>query len=218
MENLKTDLLDLRRMDCMDLMRGMEDNAFDLAIVDPPYGLNDWNKRGSNKKKYTKNYMDLDKIQGWESTPPKDEYFRELKRVSNNQIIWGGNHFLDYLGSTKEMLIWDKCIRGMHFNDCELAWSSGVREACRIFSLSANQLHRIHPTQKPVALYNWLLQNYAKPGDRIIDTHLGSGSIAIACHYKGFHLTGAELDQDYFDGMVKRVRHETSQVEFDLGL
>jgi len=185
---------------------------WDLAIVDPPYGIDDWNKRGSNKKHMDKKHMDLDKIQGWELKPPQDKYFNELKRVSKNQIIWGGNHFLDYLGSTKEFIVWDKKIRGMHFNDCELAWSSGVKAACRIFSLSANQLDRIHPTQKPVALYKWILQNYAKQDDTILDTHGGSMSHAIAVHDVNIALDMnltldiCEIDTDYFNDAVKRFK------------
>jgi len=197
--------------DCLPAMLKMENNHFDLAIVDPPYGLDDWNERGTNKKHMDKKHMDLDKIQGWEMKPPQKKYFNELKRVSKNQIIWGGNHFLDYLGSTKEFIIWDKKIRGMHFNDCELAWCSGIKSACRIFSLSANQNNRIHPTQKPCKLYEWLLMHYAKEGDKILDTHLGSGSIAIACDKMGFDLTGYELDKDYYDGAVKRLSNHQKQ-------
>jgi len=197
--------------DNMELMARYEDNYFDLAIVDPPYGLDDWNERGYNKKHMDKKHMDLGKIQNWELKPPQTEYFKELKRVSKNQIIWGGNHFLDYLGSTKEFMIWDKKIRGMHFNDCELAWGSGIKSACRIFSLSANQNNRIHPTQKPVKLYEWLLMNYAKEGYRILDTHLGSGSIAIACHNLGFDLTACELDKEYYDAAIKRIEQYKAQ-------
>ena len=198
--------------DSLEAMKKMEDNAYDLAIVDPPYGLDDWNERGSNKKHMDKEHMNLKKIQGWESKPPTQEYFNELMRVSKNQIIWGGNHFLDFLGSTKEFIVWDKKIRGMHFNDCELAWSSGVKSACRIFSLSANQQNRIHPTQKPVKLYEWLLDNYAKEGDKILDTHLGSGSIALACHNRGFELDAWEIDKEYYNNAVKRLKTHQQQL------
>ena len=196
----------------MELMSRYEDNHFDLAIVDPPYGLDDWNERGSNKKHMDKKHMDLDKIQNWELAPPKTDYFNELKRVSKNQIIWGGNHFLDYLGSTKEFIIWDKKIRGMHFNDCELAWCSGVKSACRIFSLTANQQNRIHPTQKPVKLYEWILTKYAEEGQKILDTHLGSGSIAIACHNLKFDLTACELDTEYYNNALKRLKTHQAQL------
>ena len=205
-------MIKLYNKDCMESLKEMKDNQFDLAIVDPPYGLDDWNERGSNKNHMNKNHMNLDKIKGWEQKPPQEKYFNELKRVSKNQIIWGGNHFLDYLGSTKEFIIWDKKIRGMHFNDCELAWCSGIKSACRIFSLSANQNNRIHPTQKPIKLYEWLLMNYAKEGDKILDTHLGSGSIAIASHNLGFDLEGYELDKEYFEAAKKRLHQHQSQI------
>jgi site-specific DNA-methyltransferase (adenine-specific) len=204
-------MLDLRNIDCMKLMAEFPDKYFDLAIVDPPYGLDDWNERGSNKKLYNKKHMNLKQIQNFEKKAPQQEYFDELFRVSKHQIIWGGNHFLDYLGKTKQMIVWDKKIRGMHFNDCEIAWASGIKEACRIFSQSANDINRIHPTQKPVKLYNWLLKNYADKGQKILDTHLGSGSIAVACHYAEIDLIGSEIDKEYFDKMMKRVMYETAQ-------
>ena len=204
--------MNITNEDNMKLMSRYEDNHFDLAIVDPPYGLEDWNERGSNKKYMEKKYMNLDKIQGWEQKPPQEKYFNELKRVSKNQIIFGGNHFLNYLGSTKEFIIWDKKIRGMHFNDCELAWCSGIKSACRIFSLSANQNNRIHPTQKPIKLYEWILMNYTKEGDKILDTHLGSGSIALACHNLKYDLTACELDKDYFESAIKRIKIHKSQL------
>jgi site-specific DNA-methyltransferase (adenine-specific) len=206
-----TDKITITNEDNMALMSRYEDNHFDLAIVDPPYGLDDWNERGTNKKHMDKKHMDLDKIKGWEMKPPQQEYFDELQRVSKNQIIWGGNHFLDYLGSTKEFIIWDKKIRGMHFNDCELAWCNGIKSACRIFSLSANQNNRIHPTQKPVKLYEWILNKYAEEKNKIIDTHLGSGSIAMACHNFGYELTACELDKEYYNDSIKRIKDHISQ-------
>jgi site-specific DNA-methyltransferase (adenine-specific) len=203
--------IELIHGDSLQALKGYGDNHFDLAIVDPPYGLDDWNERGSNKKHMDKEHMNLKKIQGWESKPPTQEYFNELMRVSKNQIIWGGNHFLDFLGSTKEFIVWDKKIRGMHFNDCELAWSSGVKSACRIFSLSANQQNRIHETQKPIELYEWLLHNYTSEGNLILDTHLGSGSIAIACHYMKRKLVGYEIDAEYYEKACKRFKEQTAQ-------
>lgn len=197
--------------DNMLLMARYPDNYFDLAIVDPPYGLNDWNERGINKKTMSKNHMDLQQIQNFENKAPHQNYFNELFRVSKHQIIWGGNHFLDYLGKTKQIIVWDKTIRGMHFNDCEIAWASGIKEACRIFTKSANDLSRIHPTQKPIELYKWLLDKYAKQGDKILDTHLGSGSIAIACHDYGFDLTACELDKEYFDKAMQRINNHINQ-------
>ena len=198
-------------IDCMDAMAAMRDNEFDLAIVDPPYGIDDWNGRGSNKKLYNKKHMDLRKIRDSEGRTPKQKYFNELFRVSLNQIIWGGNHFLDYLGKTKQIIVWDKTIRGMHFNDCEIAWASNIKEACRIYTESANNNFRIHPTQKPIALYKWLLKNYAKDGDKILDTHLGSGSSRIAAHDMGFDFVGYEIDKDYFEAQEKRFANHIQQ-------
>jgi len=206
-------MVELLHVDCMEYMKGLPDKAFELAIVDPPYGLDDWNERGSNKKLYNKKHMNLEQIQNFEKKAPQQNYFDELFRVSKHQIVWGGNHFLDYLGKTKQIIVWDKTIRGMHFNDCEIAWASGIKEACRIFTKSANDLNRIHPTQKPVALYRWLLHNYAKTGDRILDTHLGSGSSAIAAHQMGFDFVGCELDKDYYEAACKRFKERTAQLD-----
>jgi site-specific DNA-methyltransferase (adenine-specific) len=205
-------VINLYNQDCMEAMAKMPDKAYDLAICDPPYGLDDWNERGINKKTMDKKHMNLKQIQNFEAKAPQKEYFKELFRVSKNQIIWGGNHFLDYLGKTKQIIVWDKKIRGMHFNDCEIAWASGIKEACRIFTQSANDINRIHPTQKPVALYKWLLTNYAKQGDKILDTHLGSGSIAIACHDLGFDLDGYEIDLEYYTAAVKRLENHQKQL------
>lgn len=205
-------MVELLNIDCMEYMATLPDKAFDLAVVDPPYGLDDWNERGSNKKLYDKPHMNLAQIQNFETKTPTQGYFNELFRVSKHQIIWGGNHFLDFLGRTKQIIVWDKTIRGMHFNDCEIAWGSGIKEACRIYTKSANDLSRIHPTQKPVALYDWLLRNYAKPGQRILDTHLGSGSSAIAAHYFGCDFVGCEIDTDYFNAAKERFDRETQQL------
>ena len=156
--------------------------------------------------------MNLEQIQNFEKKAPQQNYFDELFRVSKHQIVWGGNHFLDYLGKTKQIIVWDKKIRGMHFNDCEIAWASGIKEACRIFTKSANDLNRIHPTQKPVELYSWLLKNYAKEGDLILDTHVGSGSSRIACHKAGLQFTGFEIDKDYYEAQEKRFKDFVSQL------
>jgi site-specific DNA-methyltransferase (adenine-specific) len=173
-----TDKITITNEDNMQLMSRYEDNYFDLAIVDPPYGI-DINSSGTHfKEKYD--------VKEWDKETPSDKYFDELKRVSKNQIIWGGNYYFDRLGNCKCFLIWDKKIaEGMSFAMCELAWTS-FKNGAKIYKNSATQLDRIHPTQKPVKLYEWLLMNYAKEGDKILDTHLGSGSIAIACHNLGF--------------------------------
>jgi site-specific DNA-methyltransferase (adenine-specific) len=190
--------INIYNKDCLDAMREMPDNAFDLAIVDPPYGID---RNGMNMGNSVFNTDD--KV--WDKAVPTDEYFIELFRVSNNQIIWGGNYF--NLPSSQYFVVWDKgeTMYGRDFAECELAWVRGG--GTRIYKKTPNQPDRIHPTQKPVALYKWLLDKYAKEGDKILDTHLGSGSIAIACYEYGFNLTGFELDPDYFNAAKQRVEN-----------
>jgi site-specific DNA-methyltransferase (adenine-specific) len=207
----KTDLLDLRCMDCMDLMREMPDKAFDLAIVDPPYGI----VGESGKSNPTSRIARHGQMETVNDRKPTNQFFEELFRVSRNQIIWGGNYF--QLPPTRGFIFWFKHQPVDTYADGEYAWTS--------FNLNAKCFNhpyfgggagfegkRIHSCQKPVALYRWLLHNYAKPGDRILDTHLGSMSIAIACHYAGYHLTGTELDPDYFTRAIERVKNETAQL------
>lgn len=185
------------------LMSRFPDKYFDLAIVDPPYGI-DINSSGTHfREKYD--------IKIWDKETPKDEYFTELKRISKNQIIWGGNYFLDRLGNCKCFIIWDKKIaEDMSFAMCEMAWTS-FKNGAKIYKTTATQTERIHPTQKPVKLYKWILDKYAKEGDKILDTHLGSGSIAIACHDYGFDLTACELDKEYFDKAMERLNNHMAQ-------
>jgi len=198
----------LFNMDCMDAMREMEDDAFDLAIVDPPYGIDVTKMNMGSRKRAAE-----DKKKEWDCGVPTDEYFSELFRVSKNQIIWGGNYFK--LPPSQYFSIWDKgeTMYGRDFAECEFAWirSGGTR----IFKKNPNQLDRIHPTQKPVALYKWLLKNYAKEGDSILDTHLGSSSIALACHDAGYDLTGYELDEDYFQAATMRLDEHRKQGQFE---
>lgn len=209
-EHYKTDLLDLRRMDCMDLMAQYPNNHFDLAIVDPPYGLGNKCLCGSGKlKNRTLNISDV----SWDSIPD-DAYFYELKRISHNQIIWGGNYFK--LPPTRGIICWDKMQPWENFSQWEMAWTSFDTPA-KIYKFDNRTGNKIHPTQKPVALYRWILANYAKPGDKILDTHLGSGSNAIACHYAGYHLTASEIDQDYFDESIERINRETAQMTLQFG-
>ena len=197
-----TDKITITNEDNMLLMARYPDNYFDLAIVDPPYGIG-IETSGTHFKK--------NKAKGWDNETPTKDYFNELKRVSKNQIIWGGNYFFDELGNTKTFLIWDKKIaEGMSFAMCELAWTS-FKNGAKIFKETATQIERIHPTQKPVALYKWILDKYAKEGNKILDTHLGSGSIAIACHDYGFELTACELDKEYYDKAVQRIKNHISQ-------
>jgi site-specific DNA-methyltransferase (adenine-specific) len=210
---MKTDLLDIRHQDCMELMAEYPDKHFDLAIVDPPYGIGAGSthfKNGSSKteKKYYKR-------NDWDTERPSFKYFIELRRVSKNQIVWGGNYFSDMLPAFRCFICWDKTIHGNSYADCELAWTS-FDQVARYFRENIAQTNsegRIHPTQKSIKLYKWLLQNYAKPGDTILDTHLGSGSIAIACHYAKHHLTACELDKEYYDAACERIRRETAQIE-----
>jgi site-specific DNA-methyltransferase (adenine-specific) len=188
----------------MELMARYPDNYFELAIVDPPYGI-DINSSGTHfKEKYD--------IKEWDKSTPSTEYFNELKRVSKNQIVWGGNYFLDRLGNCKCFIIWDKKIaEDMSFAMCEMAWTS-FKNGAKIYKNTATQINRIHPTQKPVKLYEWLLMRYAKEGDKILDTHLGSGSIAIACHNLKFDLTACELDKEYYEASLKRLHSHQSQL------
>jgi len=191
----------------MQLMARYEDNHFDLAIVDPPYGID---RNGMNMGNSVFNKDD----KKWDKNTPNDEYFKELFRVSKNQIIWGGNYF--DLPPSQYFAIWDKgeTMYGRDFAECELAW---VRNGgTRIYKKSPNQPDRIHPTQKPIALYKWLLDKYAKPNDKILDTHLGSGSIAIACHDYGFDLTACELDKEYYDKAMQRIQNHISQTKLAL--
>lgn len=200
--------------DCMVGMSRYTDKYFDLAIVDPPYGLDLANMNmGIGKSKKASKIQNRKWVaKDWDKYSPEDEYFAELFRVSDSQIIWGGNYF-DLL-SCKHFIIWDKEIpNGLSFADCEMAWTS-FDKAPRMFRHSAylDKTNKIHPTQKPVKLYKWLLTNYAKDGDKILDTHLGSGSSRIAAYDLGFDFTGFELDKDYFDASVKRFEEHKKQL------
>jgi len=215
-----TDKIEITNEDNMELMARYPNNYFDLAIVDPPYGIDLANMNmgiGKSKKaSKAKNRKWVSK--DWDKETPTEFYFNELVRVSKNQMIWGGNYF--NLPPCKFYIIWDKEIpQGLSFADCELCWTS-FDKAPRIFRYSAykDKKTKFHPTQKPVKLYEWLLINYAKEGDKILDTHCGSGSIAIACHNRGFELTACELDKDYYEAAIKRIKQHTSQTTiFDLG-
>jgi len=200
---MKTELLDLRNMDCMELMREYPDKHFDLAIVDPPYGIGDKFKGGKNGK------MQFNEVvnKGWDVAPDA-KYFKELMRVSKGQIIWGGNYF--DLPPTRCFIVWDKKISAdFTLAMAELAWTSFDKLA-KIYRLSMSEAKQ-HPTQKPIKLYDWLISNYAEKGQKILDTHMGSGSIAIACHYAGCHLTASELDTEYFKAACERIQRDTAQ-------
>ena len=198
--------IEILNCDCMEYMATQPDGAFDLAIVDPPYGI-DITKMNMGSRKNVK----PDKTKSWDSCVPNADYFAELKRVSTNQIIWGGNYF--DLPPSRCWIVWDKgeSMYGRDFAEGEMAWTS-FDKVLRFFKKSPNQLDRFHPTQKPIKLYQWLLTNYAKPGQRILDTHLGSGSSAIAAHYFGCDFVGCELDPDYYKAAKDRFDRETSQL------
>jgi site-specific DNA-methyltransferase (adenine-specific) len=210
-----TEKINLYNCDNMGFMKNIPDNYYDLAIVDPPYGINaskgTWGS--SNKGKVT----DYGK-KNWDNSIPDGKYFIQLKRISKNQIIWGGNYFLNRPSPC--WIVWDK-LNSADFADCELAWTS-FDTAVRKFEFRWNGMlqgdmknkeTRIHPTQKPVALYKWILDKYAKQGDKIFDSHLGSMSIAIACHDYGFELDGCELDTEYYDKGIQRVKSHISQLK-----
>ena len=223
-------MIELLNMDCMDYMAGLPDEVFDIAIVDPPYGVNiaakshiGGTRQGLNKKWVNERVNHFD-IKPWDSYPPPAGYFNELRRVSLHQIIFGGNYFTEHLNPTNGWVFWDKDANteNLTFSEGELAWTSfgkRMRKVC-IPWLGFGQINtgekKIHPTQKPVRLYRWILENYAKPGQRILDTHLGSGSSAIAAHYFGCDFVGTELDPDYYAAAVKRFNAETSQIAMDL--
>jgi len=222
--------------DCMNIMSKMKDKEFDLAIVDPPYGggqtqeseeglkstrlKKSRSRFGARFDKYkiertggtwSKKYQDTNNIKHWDIAPD-DEYFQELFRISKNQIVWGGNYF--GLPPNRHFLIWRKLTISEKFSMamCEYAWSS-FNENSKIFEYQPQDSNRFHPTQKPVALYQWLLTNYAKPNDKIFDSHLGSGSSRIACYELGFDFIGVELDKNYFEAQEKRFELEKAKID-----
>ena len=192
--------------DNMELMARYPDKYFDLAIVDPPYGINAGKMTmGSGKHKFKQG-------KDWDSAIPNEEYFNELKRVSKNQIIWGGNYFP--LPLNNNWIIWDKLNPNLSFSEAELAWCSinkNVRVFKRYSAMEDEDGKKQHPTQKPILLYKYCLEKYAKEGDKILDTHLGSGSIAIACHDYKFDLTACELDKEYYDKAMQRINNHMAQ-------
>ena len=199
--------IELLHCDCMDYMAKCKDKEFDLAIVDPPYGLPTDAVHGRGKLK--NRIINKDDITKWDIAPD-NSYFMLLNFKSKNQIIWGGNYF--DLPPTRGIIAWDKLQPWDNFSKWEMAWTSFNKPA-NIYKFDNRTAGKIHPTQKPVALYKWLLKNYAKPGDRILDTHLGSGSIAIACWDMGLDLVGCEIDKDYYDAAVKRFENHKRQLQ-----
>jgi site-specific DNA-methyltransferase (adenine-specific) len=218
-----TDKITITNEDNMLLMARYPDNYFDLAIVDPPYGINadkgiqkNEGKFGYKKHRHT----------NWDNSIPNKEYFDELFRVSKNQIIWGGNYFTEFLKPVMSWIVWDKMQYNFSFSHGEMAWNSFDTKLLIYKYARGNESGfapkipqgmkqglNIHPTQKPIALYKYCLENFAKPNDKILDTHLGSGSIAIACHDYGFDLTACELDKEYFDKSIERIKNHVSQLK-----
>lgn len=212
--------IDLFNIDCLEYMRTCKDNQFDLAIVDPPYGINA-DEKNSKKEFKSKKSATLSKYYGnqkWDANVPEQSYFKELIRISKNQIIWGVNYYpYNFLNGGR--IYWDKCVTMPTYSDGELAFISKINsiQSYRyawhgmIQQNMKNKEVRIHPTQKPVALYKWLLRNYAKENDLIFDSHLGSESIAIACHDLGFDLIGCEIDNDYYNDALTRLNNHKKQ-------
>jgi site-specific DNA-methyltransferase (adenine-specific) len=215
-----TDKITVTNEDNIALMSRYPDGYFDLAIVDPPYGLGKHEAIGNGDKRsgIVKNKIWIGGE--WDNEKPNKEYFKELFRVSKNQIIWGGNYMTDLIPQSDKWLVWDKMQR-VNQSDCELAWTS-FDGALRIYQYHSSKLqgfmnpNRFHPTEKPINLYKWLIQNYANPNDKILDTYLGSGSIAIACHELGFELTACELDAEYYAASLKRFKLQTAQQRLKL--
>lgn len=207
-------------MDCMQGMKEFPDKYFDLAIVDPPYGIGENGDRNHTRGKLAKakNYK---AFAGNDIKPPTKEYFKELFRISKNQIVWGGNHMIEHISKNSPCwIVWDKNNGDNDFADCELAWTS-FDTAVRKFKYTWNGMlqenmkekeFRIHPTQKPIALYEWLLSRYAKSGDTILDTHVGSASSLIACHRTQHKFVGFELDPDYYAKANERLIAEQAQM------
>lgn len=231
--------IELLNMDCMTMLREAKDNEWDLAIVDPQYGIGESMKTQSRplmakQKNGTRLYVSSARkhaVKEWDKERPSPEYFEQIRRVSKNQIIWGGNHFADLLPKSTGWIVWDKCNDESDQSDCELAWTSfdcGVRIIRYMWngflqgSASNGKIaegnkklneERIHPTQKPTYIFRWLLNRHAKQSDRIVDTHAGSFPLGLACHDYGFALTATELDKDYYEDACKRFRGHVAQTK-----
>lgn len=204
-----TDKITITNEDCMELLKRTPDKFYDLLICDPPYGLGEkLTERGGKHKntKFATLYRDSSQ---WDNEIPNEKYFKEVFRVSKNKIIWGANYYLEYLPSTRGIVCWDKKQYMPTFSRIEFAWTS-FDAVARLYEGTSTDLNRFHPTQKPVALYKWLLDKYAKEGDKILDTHGGSMSIAIACHDYGYELTCCELDVDYYNKAIQRIKNHVS--------
>jgi len=212
-------MIEMLHTDCMDYMATLPDNAFDLAIVDPPYGIKQAGGQTGGQGKLKKRIFNNGKIDRWDK-PPTKKYWEELFRVSKNQVVWGGNYFpCLWENGCKGFVFWYKGNPVPNFSDGELAWTS-FNKVARQFDYryygnlegDSSASEKVHPTQKPVALYEWLLKNYAKQGDKILDTHVGSASSLIACHNLGFQYVGFELDKEYYEKSLDRLETAKKQV------
>ena len=190
--------------DCLEVMPTLE--QFDAVVTDPPYGLGDWNNRGSNNSRP----FDSDATQAWD-TVIDERHMDSMFKASKHQIFWGANYLGDFLPRTKQMLVWNKGIRNMHFNDCELAWTSGWKQASRMFDLTPAGLKKEHPTQKPIALMRWCIGHLPASTETILDPFMGSGTTGVACAKMGRKFTGIELDEGYFDIACRRIEEAYAQ-------
>jgi site-specific DNA-methyltransferase (adenine-specific) len=209
-------LSEVTNEDCMEGMARYPDKYFDLAIVDPPYGIGSFWKGGSTSAQKNINKIRKNEKE-WNNEIPEEFYWNELKRVSKNQIVWGWNYYTKYLGSSESLIFWDKKMGAPNYSQGEIAWTSfNHKVKYFLLPLAIDNNNRTHPCQKPIALYKWLLQNYAKQGDKILDTHLGSGSSRIAAYEMGFDFTAFELDKEYFDAQEKRYKAHIAQLKMEL--
>jgi site-specific DNA-methyltransferase (adenine-specific) len=207
--------------DCMAVMARYPDKYFDLAVVDPPYGIGEDGRKGVRTSPSRPNSYNREPkyaAKGWDNEPPSKEYFIELLRVSKKVIIWGANHFIENIPNQNSScwIVWDKKNEGTDFADCELAWTN-MKTAVRKYTIHKFEGTRggkdcIHPTQKPVKLYDWIYSKYTEKGNKILDTHLGSGSSRIAAHKAGLSFVGCELDKEYYDAQEKRYKDFISQL------
>ena len=216
----KQDKLSIYNMDNMELMKQIPDKYFDISLIDPPYGIGEDGSKNNTRGNLaiSKNYK---AYAGNDKTPPEQNFFNELFRISKNQIIFGANHFIDLINKKSSCwIVWDKDNGDTDFADCELAWTSFSTAVRKIKykwqgmlqNDMSNKETRIHPNQKPINLYSWILEKYAKEGMKIFDSHLGSGSNAIACHYAEMEFIGCELDEDYYNDSIKRIKENTRQL------
>jgi len=214
-------MLDLQNIDCMELMKKYPDGYFDLAIVDPPYGMNiaastNYGESGGSDGRWNTTKKDFHTAKDWDKNIPTAEYFAELQRVSKNQIVWGWNYYVSYFNDCPSYIVWNKEASG-NYSDCEMAWCS-IKGTNKIFKWLWNGFRkqqpeeRIHPTQKPVALYDWILEQFGSDANLILDTHVGSGSSRIACNKAGKQFVGFEIDKDYYEAQEKRFKDFVSQL------